>query len=139
MTVPFPLIGALLGDGLVKLSWPPVGIAVIGNGLLEPVPDPKAPLETLSRVPGVMDGEKTPVPVRRIPVEVMAPVPWLLEDDLDADPDPDPVPRTPVVADDALKTFDVFDVTMDWLNAPLEIVEASVTREGPVDFPSFDD
>lgn len=128
---------ALLANGLVKLSWLPVGLAVIGNGLLEPVPDPKAPLETLSGLPGVMDGEKTPVPVRRMPFEVMAPVPGLLEDDLDSDPDP--VPLIPVVTDDVLKTFEVFDVTMDWLNAPLGIVKMSVTREGPVDLPSFDD
>ena len=137
MTVPFALVDALLGGGFVKLSWLPVGLAVIGNGLLEPVPDPKVPLEILSGLPGVMEGGKTPVPVRRTPVEVMAPVPGLLEDDLD--PDLDPVPLIAVIADDVLKAFDVFDSPMDWLNRPLGIVAVSANCEGPVDLPSFDD
>ena len=137
MTVPFPLMDALLGNGLVKLSWLPVGLAVIGNGLLELVPDPKGPLETLSGLPGVMDGEKTPVPVRWMPVEVMTPVSWSLEEDLNSDPDP--VPLIPTVAEDVLKIFDVREVAMFWLNAPVGIVAASENREGPVVVPSVDD
>ena len=115
-----------------------MGLAVIGNCLCEPVPDPKAPLETLSGLPGVIEGAETAVPVPWMPAEVIARVSELLEDDLN--PDPDPVPLIPMVAEDVLKVFDVLEVgTMDWLGTPLGIVALSVNREGAVVVPPFDD